>query len=315
MESNASDEVSDVRRIGKKSVLIALIVLSFALSVSMYLFVVNLWYPSLVLYYYLVKWLNLYEYSLFIRIFIIVLMCCIPLIYLLWKLFDVSLGKIRKLNIWFLVRVLYHCFVFFLMFSLIILSLEISLTLTLLFPIKRDIKVFINSTQQECGSNVSCIVKEVVKYIDLKISWSYNNPMSVLEIDNMLSQVDYQLLGVLGFSKAHVVLWQGWGSCGEHAIVVAYLLYKLGYNVRIANFSDIDHVWTEVYIEGSWYIVDPWYIGIYYEVEFNGDKYLVPIDVLASLKNFTGIHEVLCEYLNGTQVSCSTEHGYHYINQ
>ena len=135
--------------------------------------------------------------------------------------------------------------------------------------------------------------------------------MYVLEITNILSPIENQLLGMLGFSRAHVILWQNWGSCGEHAIVTAYLLHKFGYNVRTAHFNDIDHSWAEVYVNRSWYIVDPWYIGIVYEKEYHSNKYLVPANNLASLKNFVGNHKVLCVLLNNEEIDCTKEHGYH----
>ena len=197
------------------------------------------------------------------------------------------------------------------MVSIIVFSLTASLAVALFYPVERDIGLFIDSTSSLCSNNVSCGVKEITQYIDAKLGWSWNNPMFALEIDNTLSSIDYWFLGILGFTQAHVVLWQGWGSCGEHAIVTAYLLNRLGYTVRIVHFNNIDHTWAEVYVNGSWYIVDPWFIGGVYEKQYQGNKYLVPMEVLASLNDFSGNHKVLCRYLNNSvETDCTNGHGY-----
>ena len=275
-------------------------------------FMANLYLPNRVLYYYILRYSDLYEYSLYVDIpirLLYILLCCTPLIFLLRKL--LGLRKVEKPNPRLLASILRRYFILTLIVAIIVFSLEASLAVALFYPVERDIGLFIDSTLSMCSNNVSCGVKRVTQYIDSRLGWSYNNPMSALEIDNMLSLIDYWFLGMLGFTQAHVILWQGWGSCGEHAIVTAHLLNKLGYTVRVAHFNDIDHTWAEVYVNGSWYIVDPWYIGGVYENQYQGNKYLVPIEVLASLKNFSGNHKVLCRYLNDSvETDCTNEHGY-----
>ena len=194
--------------------------------------------------------------------------------------------------------------------TIAVIALEASLAIVLLSPVEEDVKHFLDNVAQQCSYNAYCKVKEVAHYIDTKLGWSWNNPMSALEIDNMLSPLDYKLLSMLGFSQSHVILWQGWGSCGQHAVVTAYLLHRLGYTVRIAYFTDIDHAWAEVHINGSWYIVDPWYIGLIFEDKYHGSRYLAPASILATLKNFSGSHTVMCRYFNGSQIDCTGEHGY-----
>ncbi len=275
-------------------------------------FVANLYLPSRVLYYYILRYSGLYEYSLYVGISIrllYILLCCTPLVFLLRKL--LGLRKAEKPNPRLLASIFRQYFILTLIVAIIVFSLEASLAAALFYPVKRDIGLFIDSTLSMCSNNVSCVVVEVTRYIDARLGWSWSNPMSALEIDNMLSPIDYWFLGMLGFTQTHVILWQGWGSCGEHAVVTAYLLHRLGYSVRVVHFNDIDHTWAEVYVNGSWYIVDPWYIGGVYKKQYQGDKYLVPINILASLKDFSGNHKVLCRYLNDSvETDCTDEHGY-----
>ena len=298
-----------MRRISKKDLAW---ITAFVLSVVLLcVFIANLNLPHIVLYYYILTYFGLYEYSLYIDLptrILYILLCCIPLFFLLRKL--IALRKIEKLNPQLLISIFRQYCILTLTLAVIVFSLEASLAVVLFSPVEHDIGSFMNSTTSACGGDVNCVVKEVTWYIDARLSWSWNNPMSSLEIDNMLSFIDYWFLGMLGFTQAHVILWQGWGSCGEHAVVTAYLLDRLGYTVRIAHFNNIDHTWAEVYVNGSWYIVDPWYIGNVYKKQYQGNKYLVPVDILASLKDFSGNHRVLCRYLNSTETDCTSGHGY-----
>jgi hypothetical protein len=265
------------------------------------------WYPSLVPYYYIVKQFNLYSYSSFVYATIwtlYLLLCVLGVIFLF--------GKISLLLRSYSINILYRYFISFIIIFLIVFLLDAGLAFTLLNPIEKDIIIFNNNTRATCNGSSICTVREVIQYVDSRVKWSYRAPQSALEIDNMLSFtfIDYRILGKLGFTRAHVILWQGYGSCGEHAIVTAFLLNSLGYDVRVVRFSDIDHQWAEVYLNNTWYIVDPWYIGHVYEREFHGNKYLVPAGILASLDNFSGNHVVTCVYINGTRIDCTREHGY-----
>jgi len=292
-------------------IIIYSISMMFLLNTILFILASYIRYPSLVLYYCVLSRFGLYEYMSYIY-FSILVVCMVlyfsPLILLFWRLFDST--KMKTINSQLLTGFLRRYFVYSLVVFFIVLSLEISLAYVLLSPVERDMNEFTTSIRSVCDSDVTCTTEIITHYIDSRLNWSWNNPMSALEIDNMLSPIDYWLLGRLGFTQAHVILWQGWGSCGEHSIVTAYLLHRLGYTVRVARFNNIDHTWAEVYVNGSWYIVDPWYIGIIYEEQYQGNQHLVPINVLASLKDFLGNHRVLCEYLHGVEMDCTSEHGY-----
>jgi len=267
----------------------------------------------LVLYYHLIGLLDASKHSFYVNLIthlLYSLAACSPLIYLVRKLINLQTMRNARSKILAEFQVIFRRYLIFtLIVTVIVLSLEIFLALILLYPVESDIHVYVKETELACDS-IRCVVWRTIEYIDSRLGWSNSNPMSALEINNMLSQVDYLLLGILGFTPAHVILWQGWGSCGEHAIVTAYLLHRLGYEVRVTHFNDIDHVWAEVHVNGSWYIVDPWYIGLVYKNQYHGGQHLVPSEILASLKHFSGNHRVTCTYLNGTQTSCSDEHGY-----
>lgn len=267
--------------------------------------------PSSILYYHILTHLSLYNHSIYVKLLlqvIFILLCYLPLFYLLQKL--LHLRRVIILIPQLLLTIFHRCLLLALTVVIIIFSFEASLCVTLFSPIEQEIRSFVDSISIACKDDDKCTVREVVNYINVKLSSSWNNPMSSLEIDNMLSQYDYWFLSVFGFNRAHVILWQGWGSCGQYATATAYLMNRLGYVVRMARFLDIDHGWAEVFINNTWYIVDPWYIGIVYKRQYQGDVYLVPASILASLENFRGYYRVLCEYLNATEIDCTNEHGY-----
>jgi hypothetical protein len=260
--------------------------------------------PPLSLYYYVVKYSGLHHRLLISSLYITVL-----ILYIIFLL--VLVFKLRnKINI-HITSTLFQYIVSLSIVFLVMLSIEAPLAIYLLSPTKNDARLYLDNVRSSCNSNISCETTRVIAYIDSRIGWSYRNPMSALEINNLLTPVDYWLLGMLGFSQAHVIIWQGWGSCGEHAILTSYLLSKLGYTTRIVRFKHVDHTWAEIYVNGTWYIVDPWYIGSEYKKQYHESNYLVPEDKLATLNEFSGNHRVICFYPNNTLEDCTKEHGYH----
>jgi len=291
--------------------------LAFPPGIALYVYVLTLgmFLPSLVLYYYVLKRFGLYDHH--VRVLLILQAayassCYLPLFYLffylLWKLLHPR--RTARLTPQHLVAILRRFLLLALTVVIIIISLEASLCIALFSPVEQEVRSLVDRVPATCRGDVECSVREVVDFINAKLRSSWSNPMSSLEIDSMLSQSDYRFLRVFGFSRAHVILWQGWGSCGQYAIATTYLLSRLGFTVRVARFLDIDHSWAEVSINSTWYIVDPWYIGIVYERQHKGGAHLVPASALALLKGFRGQHRVLCTYLNATEVDCTGEHGY-----
>ncbi len=141
-----------------------------------------------------------------------------------------------------------------------------------------------------------------VDYVNASLHNSYLKPESILELNERLGYLDICIAAALGLHDAHIILYQGWGSCGHYAILTSYILGETGYPVRIARFKDRDHAWAEVQINGTWYIVDPWYIGKYY-----ANSLLVPAYKLAEKFHSSG---VIVECPNGTRADANAEHGY-----
>ena len=126
-----------------------------------------------------------------------------------------------------------------------------------------------------------------------------------LEIDKWIciSPIDCTIMNLLGISRADLILCQGWGSCGQIAIVNTQILHELGYETRRAKFIGIDHEWAEIKIsEDKWQIVDPDYIT-------NG-KPLMNIEDLGSDSRFTKASGVKVLFRNGTVVDMKEEYGY-----
>jgi len=101
-------------------------------------------------------------------------------------------------------------------------------------------------------------------------------------------------------TRADLIVYQGWGSCGQAALLIGELLQYAGYETRQAFFKGIDHQWAEVKHNGTWLIIDPWYIGNF--VEAQNLRNIKPV--------FQEASGVEVRYSNGTMVDASREHGY-----
>jgi hypothetical protein len=194
----------------------------------------------------------------------------------------------------------------------LVISLIISLGGELIVPlaILQSVSGKIENAVSEAESlpedaPVQNVIKEITDFVNNEVKNSYNRPESVLEIDNFLWQLDYCMLNMLGLDRTHVIIFQGWGSCGQYAVATEYLLSRIGFNTRRARFIDRDHEWAEVQINGTWFIVDPWYIAH----SFN-NSIIVPAHLLASADAFECSRGVIVLYRNGTQADASIEHGY-----
>ncbi len=58
-----------------------------------------------------------------------------------------------------------------------------------------------------------------------------------------------------------IFMWSlfGVGACGEMAYIAKVILESKGYEAYVAGFPGEDHVFTVVYINGSWWVLDPGY--------------------------------------------------------
>lgn len=112
--------------------------------------------------------------------------------------------------------------------------------------------------------------------------------------------LDPYIMQIWGVTKSDVIVYQGWGTCEQAALLIEELLRRGGYQTRLARFVGIDHEWAEVKHNGTWLIVDPWYIGNF--VEAQNLKY--------SRTAFQSALGVEVQYINGTWIDASHEHGY-----
>jgi len=195
-----------------------------------------------------------------------------------------------------------------LMVSLLIILLfgELFAPIIILQPVDSKIDAAILRAKSLLyNASIELVVRKITDFVDDEVRNSYNRPESAFEIDNFLSPLDYYVLNILGFERAHIIVFQGWGSCGQYAIVTEYMLRNLGFSSRRAKFIDRDHEWAEVYINGTWFIVDPWFIAH----SFN-NSVLVQAQILATADKFKDSKGVIVIYPNGTQVDETFEHGY-----
>lgn len=139
-------------------------------------------------------------------------------------------------------------------------------------------------------------------FLNQNVHSSYNRPEASFEIDEHVytTLLDRYILGIWGATRADLIVYQSWGSCGQAAILIEELLLDAEYEARRAHFKGIDHEWAEVKSGGKWLIVDPWYIGS-----------LVEIGNLRTIKpSFQQASGVEVRYRNGTVIDASLEHGY-----
>lgn len=145
-------------------------------------------------------------------------------------------------------------------------------------------------------------VGNVSSFLNANVNSAYNKPEGMFKIDDEITStfLDPYVMKSYGISRADLILYQGWGTCGQAAILIEELLHDAGYVTREAYFKNIDHQWAEVHYNGTWLIIDPWYIDNFAEIQ--NLRNLKP-----EFQQASGV-EVL--YMNGTVVDASTQHGY-----
>jgi hypothetical protein len=145
-------------------------------------------------------------------------------------------------------------------------------------------------------------VINVSSFLNNKVHNAYKKPEACFKIDNHIygTCLGSCIMKIWGVTRADLIVYQGWGTCEQAAIVIEELLHNAGYETRQAYFKNIDHKWAEAKYKGIWLIVDPWYIGNFVEIQ--------------NLKNakpqFQQASGVWVLYDNGTVVDSSSEHGY-----
>jgi hypothetical protein len=194
-------------------------------------------------------------------------------------------------------------FILNLIMSLVISSLVIfSFSLVFIPQVSqagKKIDIFIaenaNSSFQDYVTNVSSFLND-------NLGAAYDKPEASFRIDNFISctLLDPYIMQIWGVTRTDLIVYQRWGTCEQSALLIGELLQRAGYETRQAFFKNIDHQWAEVKYNGTWLIVDPWYIGNFVEAQ--------------NLKNvkpeFQQASGVGVQYSNGTRIDASYEHGY-----
>lgn len=145
-------------------------------------------------------------------------------------------------------------------------------------------------------------VTSVSSFLNDNVGAAYGKPEASFRIDNWISDtlLDPYIMQIWGVTRADLIVYQGWGSCEQAALLIGELLQRAGYETRQAFFKNIDHQWAEVKCNGTWLIVDPWYIGNFVEVQ----------NLKTARPQFQQASGVEVQYSNGTRMDASQEHGY-----
>jgi len=155
---------------------------------------------------------------------------------------------------------------------------------------------------ENADSSFQDYVSNVSSFLHNNVGSAWDRPEAIFRIDNWVSYtlLDPYIMKVWGVTRADLIVYQGWGTCGQAALLIGELFQLAGYETRQAFFKGIDHQWAEVKYNGTWWIVDPWYIGN-----------LVQPQNLRNLKPaFQKASGVEVQYTNGTSTDASLEHGY-----
>lgn len=190
-----------------------------------------------------------------------------------------------------------------LVISLVILSVVIfSFSLVFMPQVSQAGKKIDTFITENANSSFQDYVTNLSSFLDNNVGKAYGRPEASFRIDDLISGtlLDPYIMQIWSVTRADLIIYQGWGSCGQAALLIGELLQRAGYEVRQAFFKNIDHQWAEVKYNGTWLIVDPWYIGNFVEAQ--------------NLKNvkpeFQQASGVEVQYSNGTRIDASHEHGY-----
>lgn len=186
----------------------------------------------------------------------------------------------------------------------LVMAFLVMLSLSLIFMLRvseasRKIDTFI---AENANLDFHDYIIEVSSFLEKNVGKAYKKPEACFRIDNYIygTYLGSYVVKTWGATRAALIVYQGWGTCEQAAIVIEELLHDAGYETRQARFKNLDHQWAEVSYNGTWLIVDPWYIGNF--VEIQNLKVVKP-----AFQQASGVWVL---YNNGTVVDSSTEHGY-----
>jgi hypothetical protein len=148
-------------------------------------------------------------------------------------------------------------------------------------------------------------VNNVSSFLNGNIKNAYQKPEAMFRIDISISTalLDPSIMRISGITRGDVIVYQGWGTCEQAAVLIEELLRREGHQTRLAHSIGVDHEWAEVNHDGTWLIVDPWYItgnGTLLEARYLKDFNL----------DFQSASGVEVQYYDEPWVDASQEHGY-----
>lgn len=194
--------------------------------------------------------------------------------------------------------------------GLILVSLSLSILLVSIFSFTSIVDAQRSSEKisafvaKNIDENLKDYADNITVFLNDNLNCSYGKPEIIYKLNGLFvygSFISSGIMGSLGIDRAEFILSQGWGACGEAAIVLHQVMHDSGYETRRGHFKGVDHEWAEVKNGSRWMIVDPWYIGN-----------LVDIQNLKTEKpDFQHATGVEVQYFNSTVwLDASKEHGY-----
>jgi hypothetical protein len=134
-------------------------------------------------------------------------------------------------------------------FELVLISFLISFFVVSAFSF-----VFISAVSQQ-GSKIDAFVAQnaneslqdytgnLTIFLNTNLKSCYNKPEWLYKIDEQVSTnfFDSWIMNVCSVNRAEVILYQGWGACGQAAILLQQVMHDSGYETRLAHFKGVDH--------------------------------------------------------------------------
>ena len=151
--------------------------------------------------------------------------------------------------------------------GLILISLSFSILITSAFSlalvsaadqIDKKIALFVSQNKND---SLQSYEANLVVFLNENLNCSYKSPeilYKFAELSVYYSFVGSWIMKASGVNLSDLILFEGWGACGEAAIVLQQVMHDSGYETRLAQFKDHDHEWAEVENGSQWLIVDPW---------------------------------------------------------
>jgi len=86
-------------------------------------------------------------------------------------------------------------------------------------------------------------VTSVSSFLNDNVGAAYGKPEASFRIDNWISDtlLDPYIMQIWGVARTDLIVYQGWGSCEQAALLIGELLQRAEYETRQAFFKNIDH--------------------------------------------------------------------------